>query len=224
MVVCNSHSGQKKYCTSNYEAVFGQKYHPTLKCSLAEMSECWSISQRLWLSPDERLKNYVTENDIVDIEFDKNVLAAAFDEDNEVEEEYDQTHPLMELEDTAFPDVSESFDSDEDNDDEVGYAHDASKAKAQEDDVVLVEGSTASTEVTVTQVNILPQTFQGEVSNSVSLAAPKAAPPGPDRTITVSQWSETTGGAVANKHPETFRVSEYLTFTLHAAWDNGNIA
>ncbi len=63
-------------------------------------------------------------------------------------------------------------------------------------------------------MNILPQTFEGEVSNSVSLAAPKAAPPGPDRTMTGSLWSETTGGSVANEHPETFRVSEYSTFTL----------
>jgi hypothetical protein len=41
-----------------------------------------SISQRLQLSLDERLKKYVRENDIVVIELDKNVLAAAFDDDN----------------------------------------------------------------------------------------------------------------------------------------------
>ncbi len=221
MAVCNSHSGRKKYCVFNSEAVFGQKYHPTLKCSLEEMRECRSISQRLWLSPDERLKKYVKENDIVDIEFDKNVPAAAFDEDDEVEEEYDQMHPPMELDDAAFPDVTVSFDSDEDNDDKVGYHHGGGKAKAQEDDVVLVGGTTASTDVTATQVNILPQTFQGEVSNSVSLAAPKAAPPGPNHTMTGSLWTER---AVANKHPETFHVLEYLTFTLQEAWDNGNIA
>jgi hypothetical protein len=56
MAVCNSHSRKKRYCISNYEAVFGQKYHPTLKCSLADMRECRSISQRLWLRPDERLE------------------------------------------------------------------------------------------------------------------------------------------------------------------------
>jgi hypothetical protein len=223
MAVCNSHSGQKKCCISNYEAVFGQKYHPTLKCSLAEMCECRSISQRLWLSLDERLKKYVQENDIVDIEFDKNVLAAAFDEDDEVEEEYDWTHPPVELYDAAFPDIIVSFDSDEDNADKVGYIHGAGKAKAQEDNVIFVGETTASTDVTAMQVNILPQFFQGEVSNSVSLAAPKAAPSGPNRTMTGSLWSETTGGAVASKHPETFRVSEYLTFTLQAAWDNGNL-
>ncbi len=58
----------------------------------------------------------------------------------------------------------------------------------------------------------------------MSLAAPKAAPPGPNHTMTGSLWSETTGGAVAIKHPETFRVLEYSTFTLQEAWDNGNIA
>ncbi len=87
MAVCNSHSGQKRYCISNYEAVFGQKYHPTLKCSLADMRECQSISQRLWLSLDERLEKYVQRSDIVDIEFDENGLAAAFDDDNEDDEE-----------------------------------------------------------------------------------------------------------------------------------------
>ncbi len=75
------------------------------------------------------------------------------------------------------------------------------------------------------QVNILPQTFQGEVSNSVSLAAPKAAPPGPDCTMTSSLWSEvTTGGAVVNKCPEMFRRWDYSIFTLQEALENGNIA
>ncbi len=156
MAVCNSHSDQKKCCVLNYEAVFGQKYHPMLKCSLAEMRECRSISQRLWLSLDERLKKYVQENDNVDIEFDKNVLAAAFDEDGEVEEEYEQTHPPVELDNAAFPDITVSFDSDEDNADKVGYIHGAGKAKAQENDVIFVRKTTASTGITATQVNTLP--------------------------------------------------------------------
>jgi hypothetical protein len=73
------------------------------------------------------------------------------------------------------------------------------------------------------QVNILPQTFQGKASNSVSLVAPKAAPPGLNRTMTGSLWTATTGGVVANEHPETFRVSEYSSFMLQEAWKNGNI-
>jgi hypothetical protein len=121
MAVCNSHSGQKKYSLSNYEAVFGQKYHPTLMCTLAEIHECRSISQRLWISPDDRLDKYVKDNDIVDIDVDKSVLAADFDEDEELEEEFDRMHPPVELDDTTFPDITVSFDSDKEYDNKVGY-------------------------------------------------------------------------------------------------------
>jgi hypothetical protein len=76
MVVCNSHSGQKKYIVSNYKAVYGQKYHPTLMCSLAEICECQSISQRLWISPDERLEKYIRDNDIVDIDVECGKICA----------------------------------------------------------------------------------------------------------------------------------------------------
>jgi hypothetical protein len=147
MAVCNSNSGQKEYCISNYEAVFGQKYHPTLKCSLAEMRECRTISQRLWLSLDERLEKYVIENDIMYTEFDKNLLAAALDEDDEVEEEYDWMYPPVELDNAAFPDITVSFDLDEDNDDKVGYHHGAGKSKTREDNVVLVGGTTQTSQL-----------------------------------------------------------------------------
>ncbi len=122
------------------------------------------------------------------------------------------------MDNTFFPVITGSFDSGEDNADKDAYVNDAVKDNAQEDKVAVVTETTASTEVTPTKVNILPQTFQGEVSNSVSLAAPKAAPPGPDHTMTGPLWSEvTTGGAVANKCPETFRVWEYSNFTLQEA-------
>ncbi len=79
MAVCNSHSGQKKYSISNYEAVFGQKYYPTLMCSLSYICKCQSISQRLRMSPDERLEKYVQENDIIDIEVVEALLVSNFD-------------------------------------------------------------------------------------------------------------------------------------------------
>jgi hypothetical protein len=87
------------------------------------------------LSLDERLKKYVQENDIVDIEFDENGLAAAFDDDNEDDEEYERTHPPVELDDAAFLDITGSFDSDEDNADKVAYVNDAVEDNAQEDEV-----------------------------------------------------------------------------------------
>ncbi len=121
----------------------------------------------------------------------------------------------------CFPDITVSFDSDKEYDNKVGYHHGAGKTEAQDDNLVLVGVRTVSTDIPAMQPNILPQTFQDDVSNSVSLAAPKAAPPGPGRTMTGSLW---TGRTVANEHPETFRVSEYSTFTLQEAWDNGNIA
>jgi hypothetical protein len=223
MAICNSHSGHKKYCVSNYEAVFGQKYHPALMCSLAKIHECRSISQRLWISPDERLEKYVKDNDIVDIDVDKSVLAADFDEVNELEEEFDRMHPPVELDNAAFPDVAVSFNSDKEYDYKVGYHDGAGKTKAQDNNVVLVRVRTASTNILAMQPNILPPTFQEDVSSSVSLATPKAAPPGPNCTMTGSLWTETTGGAVANKYPETFHVSEYSTFTVQEAWNNGNI-
>jgi hypothetical protein len=221
MAVCNSHSGQKKYSISNYKAVFGQKYHPTLMCTLAEIRECRSISQRLWISPDDRLEKYVNDNNIVDMDVDKSVLAADFDEDDELEEEFDRMHPPVELDDAAFPDITVSFDSDQEYDNKSGYHHGAGKTEAQDSNVILVRVRTASTDFPAMQPNILPQTVQEDVSNSVPLAAPKAAPPGPNRTMTGSLW---TGQTVANEHPETFRVSQYSTFTLQEAWDNGNIA
>jgi hypothetical protein len=68
MAVCNSHSGRRKHRVSSYEAVFGQKYHPQVKCNMSKMGECWSIFQRLKLSLDEQLETYVQQHDIVDIE------------------------------------------------------------------------------------------------------------------------------------------------------------
>jgi hypothetical protein len=41
MAVCNSHSGIWKNSISSYKAVFGQKYHPQLKCNII----CMNVSQ-----------------------------------------------------------------------------------------------------------------------------------------------------------------------------------
>ncbi len=68
MAICNSRTGMKSLNTSSYEAVFGQRYHPVLRCTVAEMRDCSSIFQRLKLSPDERLAKYVKDHDIVDID------------------------------------------------------------------------------------------------------------------------------------------------------------
>jgi hypothetical protein len=227
--VCNSHSGQKKYSVSNYKAVFEQKYHPTLMCSLADICKCQSISLRLRMSPDERLEKYVQENDIIDIDVAEALLVSDFDEDKECEEEFDQMNPPVELDDTAFPSSQASYDSDKEDDNNVGSHHGAVTTYAQDNNVMVVGVRPTLQDIPAMQQDILPpsiqedvamqlnigsQTFQGEVSNSVSLLAPKAAPSGPDRTMTGYLWIKQN---VPNEHPQTFCMSEYLTFTLQQA-------
>jgi hypothetical protein len=82
MAVCNRLSGRQKHSVSSYEAVFGQKYHPQLKCNMSEMCECQSIFQRLKMSPDERLETYVRQHNIIDIKLD----CAEYDEDVDVDD------------------------------------------------------------------------------------------------------------------------------------------
>ncbi len=51
---------------SNYEAIFGQKYHPALRCTLQDWHQCKTISERLCDSPNLRLQSYAEENNIVE--------------------------------------------------------------------------------------------------------------------------------------------------------------
>ena len=101
MSVCNSHTGMRKNSVSSYEAVFGQKYHPQLKCNISDMRECKSIFQRLKLSPNERLETYVREHDIVDIDLE----VTEIDDDNS-DEDYDSENEGDDLDDNAFPEVT----------------------------------------------------------------------------------------------------------------------
>ncbi len=116
MLVCNSHSGQKKYSVSSYEAVFGQRFHPQLKSKQEEMRQCRSIFQRLKLSPDECLETYVRENDIVDIGYDDDAVTAAADivtDDDDVDDEDDKEG--MEINDDSFPELATDNDNVDDN-------------------------------------------------------------------------------------------------------------
>jgi hypothetical protein len=53
MSVCNCHSGRKKYDVSSYQSVFGQRFHPQLKCNLQESANAASSSngsREVWTS------------------------------------------------------------------------------------------------------------------------------------------------------------------------------
>ncbi len=99
MAVCNSHSGKWRHSVSSYEAVFGQKYHPQLKCNMSKMRECRSIFQRLKLSPDERLETYVWQHDILDIEFNH----AEYDKDDDVDDSDKEED--VDIDENGFPEL-----------------------------------------------------------------------------------------------------------------------
>ena len=120
MLVCNSHSGQKKYDDSSYKGVFGQRYHPQLKCNLEDMRTCWSIYQRLRLSPDEHLEACVYENNIVDIKFDNDIITAAADVMNNDDVTNYEDEVGQEVDDNAFPEP-EAAKKDRDKDEEDNF-------------------------------------------------------------------------------------------------------
>ncbi len=83
---------------SSYKAVFGQKYYPQLKCNMSKMRECWSIFQRLKLSPDERLEAYVRQHDIVDIEFNP----TEYDKDDDIDDSDEEEEEGVDIDENAF--------------------------------------------------------------------------------------------------------------------------
>jgi hypothetical protein len=210
MAVCNSHSGQQKHSVLSYEAVFGQKYHPKLKCNMSEMRECWSIFQRLKLSPDERLETYVQQHNIVDIKIDH----AEFNDGDDVDDSDEDEG--VEIGNDAFPElISEEdemqlgnqysndslsdtrmIDGDGDDDDGEEYSEEQPLVVDDADNInaVLVDD-------TPPVVVNSPPVYCQITSNS--------PPP------VVNEPTE---------EPTTFRVREYSTFTVQEAWDHGNIA
>jgi hypothetical protein len=48
--------------------IFGHKYHPSLKCTLAGMQKCRTISERLQIGPGKWLETYARDKDIADIQ------------------------------------------------------------------------------------------------------------------------------------------------------------
>ncbi len=210
MAVCNSHSGQRKHSVSSYEAVFGQKYHPQLKCNISEMRECRSIFQRLKLSPDEWLETYVWQHDIVDIEINH----AGFNEDDVVDDSDEDEG--VEIGDDAFPELiseedemhlgnqysNDGLDNTRmiggDGDDNDGEEYSEEQPSVADDadniDAVLVDDTPP---IVVESPSVYCQ---------IKLDSP---PP------VVNEPAE---------EPTSFRVKEYSTFTVQEAWDDRNIA
>ncbi len=136
MAVCNSHSCIRKNSVSSYKAVFGQKYHPQLKCNMSQMRECKSIFQRLKLSPDERLQTYVNEQDNVDIALDSTEFLDDEDSVTDTDEEEG-----VELGDDAFTELVVNEDEvDGGGDDDDGGHHGLDNRSDGLDDTDFIKG------------------------------------------------------------------------------------
>jgi hypothetical protein len=207
MAVCNSHSGTQKHSVLSYEAVFGQKYHPQLKCNMSEMRECRSIFQRLKLSPDERLQTYVWDHDIVDIELD----SAEFD-DNDSLHDTDKEEGV-ELGDDAFPELMVNEDD--------SMEHEFQDCYEGLVDPGMVDGDGDNNDGEQHHnMDPLVVAPQGDNGDDVVVSAPTVSPP------VLCQITLDSPPPVAHEpytEPFTFHVSEYSIFTVQA-WDHGNIA
>lgn len=203
MSVCNSHSGRKKYDVSSYEAVFGQRYHPQLKCNLEDMRKCRSIYQRLKLSPDERLEKYVRESNIVDIEFDNDVIAAAADvmDDDDITNDDDEDEG-QEIDDNAFPEC-EAVNNEEDKDEEENFE----VLRPSEDVGITIQDINPP----VANIGTNSQPTQNETQTEIQLCG--VIEP---TTLTHPSNDEAT--------LPTFRSSYFSEFKLDEAWNHGNIA
>jgi hypothetical protein len=174
------------------------------------MRECWSIFQRLKLSPDERLETYVRHHDIVDIEndhteFNDNNDVDASDEDEGVEIGDDAFLELILEEDEMqlgnqyrddCLDDTRMIDGDGDDNDGEEYSKEQPSVVDDADNInaVLVDNTP--------QVVVKSPPVYCQITSH-------SPPP------VVNKLAEET---------MLFRVRKYSTFTVQEAWDNGNIA
>ncbi len=200
MAVCNSHSGRRRHSLSSYEAVFGQEYHPQLKCKMSKIRECRSIFQRLNMSPDERLETYVRERNIVNIEFDRAECIDNHDVDDSDEDEG------VDIDEDAFPELKSEENnvhlSDMDRDDGVGDTTMHGKDSVEDDNnmnkVLVVD----------------PPAKDDNNMNKILVVNPPAVVVDPPPVY--CQLTSDSPPLMENEptEPTTFRVREYSTFTV----------
>jgi hypothetical protein len=189
--------------------VFGQKYHPQLKCNMSEMRECWSIFQRLKLSPDDRLETYVRQHDIVDIEIDH----AEFNDDDDVDDS-DEDKGVEIGDDTFLELIWEE--------DEMQLGNQKSDDGLNNTRMIDGDGDDGDGEEYSEE-----QPLVVDNADNINAVLVDDTPPVVVESPPVyCQITSDSPPPVVNEpaeEPTTFRVREYSTFTVQEAWDNGNI-
>jgi hypothetical protein len=194
MAVSNSQTGMKSLNTSSYEAVFGQQYHPVLRCTVAEMWNCSSIFQHLKLSPDKRLEKYVKDNDIIDID----------DPDR-------RGHNLQIIEEES-DDIDDSIDSegDEINDDTFPDCEKQDKIFGQpKEDKIFCQPITTE----ITDVNRTTGIMLDEQFNNAGVPCQFQEAFNVDTGCEEKYEANTKSGSCT-----------YVTLNLREAWANGKVA
>jgi hypothetical protein len=252
MTVCNSHSGIQKNSVSSYEAVFGQKYHQQLQFNLSEMRECKSIFQRLKLSPNEQLQTYVREHHIVDIEVEDTDYNNDNDDDSDKNEGedldenafpdagvFDGTSTSVEAPETVV--VAEAsvptltgvnIEGDHGGGGTVtgsdggGIGYFSRVGSGGGSGIGLASGI-SSVDVSTMAVEAAATGVTSVAMAAIKDSTVRNTPPLSNLTPTC-QLTFDSPQPVVNKPSitelETFRASEYSTFTVQEAWDHGNIA
>ncbi len=205
MAVCNSQTGMKSLSTSSmisYESVFSQQYHPVLQCTVAEMHDCVSTFQRLKLSPDERLENYVKDHDIVDID-----VADGRGRNVQISKE-------------------DSEDVDDANESEGDEINDDTFPDCEEDNVILckeikeTDTSICNTMDYASEHAAIIKNIDGTTDVTLDKGMKNAG-----ATVPLVKKINVDTGCDEYKVTGTKSDSRpYLTLDLRAAWDNGNIA
>ena len=206
MSVCNSHSGTRKYSTSSYEAVFGQKYHPALKCTVSEMRQCRTILQRLKLSPDERLETYVQDHGIVDPEdaFSSWEGGDGVNEEMDVEDETEG----IDVFDDAFPEAC--VDDNGDDDDEFPDLSFYGAVDEATDNGFTIFGQSGDK-------SVLESNVSEDVFCEPCCGGRDGSPPAESSDLPVSgDGSPPAAASSTTTHSKTKSV-----FTLKEAWERG---
>jgi hypothetical protein len=217
---------------SSCEAVFGQKYHPPLKCTMSELRECRSIHQRLRLSPDSWLETYVREHEIVDIEVPSDLQqSGGYKGLEEMDESDDEEEEGVESDKNAFPDLDEECGDKKDviNEEEVEpnvlYTPDKrTTSQVAPEDVSGKNGVDAQGKLTTGDDN--DEDNDANDSNKVEYVGP---PPQEGVACQLTYDSPTAVVQTVREnrmttYPETFCSSVFSTLTVQQAWDCGFVA
>jgi hypothetical protein len=254
MAVCNSHSGIQKNSVSSYEAVFGQKYHQQLQCNLSEMRECKSIFQRLKLSPNERLQTYVWEHHIVDIEVEHTDYNDDNDDDSDKNEGVDLDKnafpdagvlfdgtlmsvvaPAVAVAEASVPTLmGGNIEEGRGGSGSVtggngggGIGYFSGVASGGGSGSSGLGSGSSSVEVSTTAVQSAAAGVMSVAMAAIEDSTVDNTPPHSNQTfcqLTFDSPSQPSVNEPPSTDLETFRASEFSTFTVQEAWDHGDIA